>query len=89
MRKATTAVVICGIAIVIVAIVFATRHPNEWTGFRNDPATKPTVIGTYSSFELCAKDVETTGGWCGRKCTAYPNGSYADCNPLTPIPKKP
>jgi hypothetical protein len=58
-----------------------------WMGIRQS-GEQVTRVGTYRSPDACRRDVEKTGGWCGKGCGAYGEGSIADCNPLLTIPRK-
>jgi len=77
-----------------VAACFVCYHPENarpkqkwqrWTGLAADPHGR--VTSRYSSFEACQNEVQKLGGWCGKGCTEYPDGSVADCNPLIKVEK--
>lgn len=58
----------------------------RWIGVRPD-GDNVTRVGTYLSLAACTRDVQKTGGWCGKGCRVY-GGTVADCIPLLSIPKK-
>jgi hypothetical protein len=47
-----------------------------------------TSVHLYRSLELCTKDIQKTGGWCGKNCRDYGRNNIADCKPLVKIEKK-
>ena len=78
MNKTKWAILILGTVIVVAA---ATPH---WTGIRSDKIR----TGTYISLNSCRKEVEKSGGWCGRGCELYSDGTTTDCDPLVVVSKK-
>jgi hypothetical protein len=58
-----------------------------WTGITAD-GDKLKSVGTYRSLDECTKEVEKTGGFCGKDCENYGAGSIANCITNVPIPRK-
>jgi hypothetical protein len=58
-----------------------------WMGIReNGNIANP--MGAYRSLSACTREVEKTGGWCGKGCKVYGDDSIADCRPLVTITKR-
>jgi hypothetical protein len=78
------------VVVFLVVIASATwlllRRP--WMGIGTSGSHDVISLGTYRSLDACTKDVEKGGGWCGRDCRLYRQGSIADCNPLVTVPKR-
>ena len=57
-----------------------------WTGMRLENGHSLRV-GKYPSLERCQREVEKTGGWCGKGCRDYGSAGVADCDPLVAVPQ--
>jgi hypothetical protein len=80
-----TKYVYLGFAVIaVVALLILGPFQKPWLGF----ADKDEVFGSYYSFEGCKGEVAKRGGWCGRDCVRYGNGTIANCEPIVTVSKQ-
>jgi hypothetical protein len=73
------------LALTIAWIVGRAMNSDErpWIGLTSDLPLRP--VGNFKTLEACRVEVGKAGGWCGKHCKNYRDGSYADCAPLVQV----
>jgi hypothetical protein len=59
----------------------------DWEGIKiqND---KSVDAGHFDSLESCKAKMKESGGYCGKRCHDYGDGSIADCDSLVAVSKQ-
>jgi hypothetical protein len=75
--------VFISLAVIAAGMLVMALLPKSWLGFTDSGE----VIGTYYSYAGCEREVGKRGGWCGKGCMQYGDGSIANCSPLVKVSK--